>query len=167
MDRAVIYLNLGCGDAYVHGWVNVDHEDCPYKRDETLDLTGELPWTNVSVAYLGHLLEHLTPPQCLGLLTGLCDRMVPGGMVMVVGPDVELAALYGTGPWHTMDQLRHGADRWGGDVHHWECTTAKVIELLVEAGWSDVTDVGIENVPPFWPVVDRRLRWQLAVGAHA
>lgn len=162
-------LNLGCGDAYAHGWHNVDQRDCPWRRDETVDLTGPLPWAERSVvlAYAGHVLEHLTPDQCLSLLTGLRRCMVPDGRVLVVGPDLDLVAKLGTGPFHTLDEVRHGGCRWPGDEHRWECTTAAVMDLLTGAGWVDVTDVGIANVPVCWPVVDRAPRWQLAVGALA
>jgi len=164
---AAVRLNLGCADRYVEGWHNVDHESCPHRRDETVDLTGPLPWPDHSIthAYAGHVLEHLTRDQCLKLLTDLRDRMVPGGQIMVVGPDIELAQRLGAGPWHTMDELRHGGKRWPGDEHQWECTAALVEQLLWDAGWLWVTDVGIVNVDPSWPVVDRVPLWQLAVSA--
>jgi len=105
-----VKLNLGCADRYAEGWHNVDHEACPHRRDETVDLTGPLPWPDHSIThvYAGHVLEHLTRDQCLKLLTDLRDRMVPGGQIMVVGPDIELAQRMGAGPWHTMDELLHG-----------------------------------------------------------
>jgi len=166
---AAVRLNLGSADRYVEGWHNVDHEACPHRRDETVDLTGPLPWPDHSIThvYAGHVLEHLTRDQCLKLLTDLRDRMVPGGQIMVVGPDIELAQRLGAGPWHTMDELRHGGKRWPGDEHQWECTAALVEQLLWDAGWSWVMDVGIINVDPSWPVVDRVPLWQLAVSATA
>lgn len=162
-------LNLGAGDSYVQKWHNVDRDSCPFKRDETVDLTGPLPWPaeSISLVYAGHVLEHLTEDQCRTLLAELLKRMMPGGQILVVGPDLELAQRLGTGPHHTLDELRHGARRWEGDEHRWECTTAKVVQLLTETGWSHVTDVGIGNVPVFWPVVDRAPQWQLAVRGEA
>lgn len=162
-------LNLGSGDWYIEGWHNIDHQGSPHKRDETIDLTGDLPWPDHSISevYAGHVLEHLTVDQCRALLAGLRRRMVPGGRIMVVGPDMDLVERLGPGSAHRIDELRHGGCRWLGDQHQWECTTADVMALLRTAGWSEVTDVGIRNVDPSWPVVDRVPQWQLAVSATA
>lgn len=166
-------LNLGCGDRYADGWINVDYES-PHRKDQTVDLTGELPWEprSVAQAYVGHLLEHLTLDDCRNLLRRLRPLMVLGGAIMLVGPDVEraqrmiddgagLAEMYGA----TMDSLRFGAGRWSGDVHRWECTEAQLVDLLVETGWTSIVTYKIDDVAPVWPVADRRPQWQCAVGA--
>lgn len=162
-------LNLGCAEHYILGWYNVDHEPCPYGRDETVDLTRELPpsFRDVTHVYAGHVLEHLSLEQCRDLLVQLRGRMTPDGQIMVVGPDVELAQHACMGRWHSLDQIHHGAARWPGDEHRWDCTTALVTGLLTDAGWRDVTDVGIAHVDLFWPVADREPLWQLAVSALA
>jgi len=160
---------LGNGEGYARDWVNVDHESCPFKHDETVDLNGPLPWPAQSIThvYAGHILEHLAPERCETLLAELLPLMVPGGQIMVVGPDVELVARYGHGTAHTMEEILHGSKRWPGDEHQWKCTTELVMKLLADAGWHDVTDVGIEHVPIGWPVMDRTVRWQLAVSARS
>lgn len=164
-------LNLGCGEQYAPGWVNVDHEGSPHRRDQTVDLTGELPWPQGSVdaVYAGHLLEHLTLDECRGLLVRLRTCVKPAGMIMVVGPDVEVAARMerdGATLEVPLDQLRFGAGRWLGDVHRWECTLAGLTVLLIESGWSKVTHFGIDEVGAFWPVAFRGPRWQVAVRAE-
>ena len=166
-DSPVIRLNLGSGNVYAPGWYNVDHNGCPHRRDETVDLTKPLPWPDghIALAYAGHVLEHLTLPQCRDLLTDLRRCMIPGGALMVVGPDVEVARRIGTGDLHTMGELVEGSQRWPGDEHQWECTAQLVMDLLTETGWRDVKDVGIVNVAPYWPVADREPLWQLAVSA--
>jgi predicted SAM-dependent methyltransferase len=166
---AAVKLNLGCADRYVEGWHNVDHEPCPHPRDETVDLTGPLPWPDGSIelVYAGHLLEHLTYEQCRTLLVGLRDLMVPGGQLMAIGPDMALVESLGTGDRHEVDELRHGGHRWQGDEHRWECTTALIEGLLRDADWLEVTDVGIANVALSWPVIDRVPQWQFAVSAVA
>lgn len=162
-------INLGCGDQYAHGWINVDHGS-PHQKDLDVDLTGELPWPPNSVerVYAGHVLEHLTLSQCTGLLERLLSRMVPGGQLLVVGPDVERAqamADAGTLLDITMDELRHGAGRWSGDVHHWECTPQAIISMLRATGWKEVSEVYMETVPADWPVAFRGPRWQCVVSA--
>jgi predicted SAM-dependent methyltransferase len=166
---ATVKLNLGCADRYVEEWHNVDHEPCPHPRDETVDLTGPLPWppNSITYVYAGHILEHLTYEQCQKLLLRLRDQMVPGGQLMAVGPDMALVERLGAGDQHGLEELRHGGNRWPGDEHRWECTTVLVEELLRNAGWLEVTNVGIINVPMLWPVIDRVPEWQFAVSAVA
>lgn len=162
-------LNLGCGDRYVPGWHNVDFGS-PHRKDDTVDLTKPLPWLPSSAlhAYLGHVLEHLTLRDALTLLKRLRQVIKPGGSIMVVGPDVEVAqrmADEGTLDV-TLDSLKYGADRWAGDQHHWECASDILVDMLKQAGWDNVEDVGIDGVIPFWPVADRGPRWQCAVYAE-
>lgn len=166
-------LNLGCGDRYATGWTNVDFGS-PHLKDETVDLTGELPWGSCSVeaVYAGHLLEHMKLSDCRNLLMRLRVVVAPNCAIMLVGPDVEraqrmidagagLAEMYGA----TLDSLRYGAGRWSGDVHEWECTEAQLVVLLQETGWSHITPMDIDEVALLWPVADPRPKWQCAVGA--
>lgn len=161
-------VNLGCGDRYADGWHNVDHQGCPHRKDETVDVCGPLPWTGITHAYAGHLLEHLYVGQVLSLLRRLRVCMAPDGELMIVGPDVLIAqgmAVAGTLDV-TLESLTQGARRWTGDEHRWHCTTYDVEELCRSAGWTQVRRVGIQNVPDMWPVADRGPRWQCAVSAR-
>ena len=166
---AAVRVNLGAGDMPADGWVDVDHEGCPYPRDETVDLTGPLPWADGSVdlVYAGHVLEHLSVEDCHRLLVDLRRCMRPGGQLMVVGPDLDRAeAMAAVGTLDvTLQSLRFGASRWPGDEHRWECTSTLVMQMLTEAGWIDIVDVPIQDVPPPWPVAYRPL-WQCAVSAR-
>lgn len=169
-------LNLGSGDRYVDGWVNVDLPTTPHRKDVGLDLTSaeRLPWSEGSVecVYAGHVLEHLALDDCRKLLARLRPLMIPAGPIMLVGPDVNLAEQLipegAADQWGaTRESLRCGAGRWAGDVHLWECTGERLAELLTEAGWSSITPVPIDEVALLWPVADPRPRWQCAVGALA
>ncbi len=164
-------VNLGCGDRYAEGWVNVD-SGSPHKMDFAVDLRSDLPWSELSIthAYAGHLLEHLTIDECRVLLSNLLPCMVYLGELMVVGPDVAVAQrmiddgadMVGA----TMDSLRFGAGRWDGDVHRWGWTAIATEELLLDVGWTQVRTLHIDEVGPFWPVADRRPKWQRAVHAR-
>lgn len=172
-----VRVNLGCGDRYADGWVNVDRVECPHRKDAVVDLTQTLPldwWQEngvVEYAYAGHVLEHLTIDQCCDVLDRLWLCMIPGGQVMVVGPDVDVAermivdGTFDHSYGHTLDTIRNGGGRWPGDEHRWWCTAERVAAMLRDTGWSDVTNVGIGNVDPLWPVADRRPLWQCAVSA--
>jgi predicted SAM-dependent methyltransferase len=168
-DTMKPWLNLGCGDRYAPGWWNVDH-GCPLRKDEDVDLDGPLPWAPglVDLVYMGHLLEHLTLGQGLRLLERLLPCMTETGVLMVVGPDVPKArAMARAGTLDvTLDELRLGAHRWPGDEHQWECDPSKVMEMLIDADWQEVTGLPIGKVPDMWPVADRGPAWQFAITAR-
>lgn len=165
-------LNLGCGDRYVDGWVNVDY-GTPHRTDQVVDLTGELPWETGSVSriYAGHLLEHITPDECARLCGELLRLADPAGCAFVaVGPDVDVAErMVADGTfdhsWGTLDSIRYGAGRWAGDVHQWETTGPAVARIIREAGWPVVHQLTIDQLEGGWPVADRNQKWQYAVRA--
>ncbi len=162
-------LNLGCGDRYADGWTNVDHAGLPYRKDQEVDLSGPLPWPDATVdaAYCGHLLEHLTMPQCVLLLARLWHCMRPGGELLIVGPDLDMARqMQDEGVLDVpMDGLLHGAHRWPGDEHQWESRPAPVRNMLHLTGWVNIREIPIGDVEQRWPVADRGPRWQFAVYA--
>jgi predicted SAM-dependent methyltransferase len=164
-----VRLNLGCGETYIDGWVNVDHQS-PFPADERVDLTGPLPWPAGSIThvYAGHVLEHLTHDQCADLAKRLLDCMNADGVLIAVGPDIDAAIRLSGGTnrvgKHSLEVIRHGGHRWPGDVHLWETTAANVTDLLAEAGWV-VDDIGITNIDAEWPVA-RRDPWQYGVQAR-
>jgi len=176
-----VRLNLGCGDRYAEGWHNVDWAGCPHRVDETVDLTGELPWSPGSVThmYAGHLFEHLTRDQCAALcalLLAVAGRR--GCLLMAVGPDVDAArAMIADGTfdytYHSLETITDGGHRWPGDDHLWQTTGPAVADMLRGAGWPVVTDLG--GMPGLaglaggdaWPVADREPLWQYAVRAYA
>jgi hypothetical protein len=167
----MLKVNFGCGEQYAEGWVNVDHAGMPHRKDLELDVTGPLPWyEEIDYAYVGHLLEHLYVNDVIVFLQRLRAAMKPHSLVMVVGPDclrAEGMELAGQTLEVPLEQIRHGAGRWSGDVHRWECTAWAVRRLLIVTGWESVTDVGIDNVTEMWPVAFRGPKWQCAVAAHA
>jgi len=167
-------INLGCGDRYVPGWTNVDLATMPHRKDQTVDLTGDLPWQpgTIGAVYAGHVLEHLTQDAAQRLLTRLLPLMAPPGPIMIVGPDIDrarallpdgVADQYGA----TLDNLRHGGQRWPGDEHHWDCTPELLETMLENAGWSLVSRMSVQEAALQWPVADPRPTWQCAVGALA
>lgn len=165
-------LNLGCGDRYVDGWHNVDWGS-PHRCDEHVDLTGPLPWEpgTISRVYAGHLFEHLYRAEALRLCQALLKLMSPtGGVLVAVGPDVELAERMvrdGTFDYtyHSLESVRNGGHRWPGDEHLWQTTASGVSIMLAEAGWPVVANVGIAALEHGWPVADPVPQWQYAIRA--
>lgn len=162
-------INLGCGDRYADGWVNVDWAGSPHRKDQEVDLTGELPWAENSLTqiYAGHLLEHLTQDQCRDLLKRLFDCSVDYGQLMVVGPDLPTAyqmAEAGTLDV-TIDSLLYGAERWAGDRHLWASSKDETWAMLEAAGWTDVSWMLLAEAAYSWPIADARPQWQFCLHA--
>lgn len=165
-------LNIGCGNHYVDGWVNVDHGS-PHRKDLDVDLTGELPWQPESVSriYAGHFFEHVSQRHCSLLAARLLRCADPlGCTLVVVGPDVDVATQMiadGTFDYthHSLESIKHGAGRWAGDVHLWETTGPKIARLIRDAGWPVVHTLSIDQLESGWPVVDRTQLWQYVIRA--
>lgn len=162
-------LNLGCGDRYAEGWINVDWAGSPHRKDQEVDLTGDLPWPDNSIQtiYLGHLLEHLAPGQCTALLARLHRCAMPSGTIMVVGPDVPTARLMAEAGTLdvTLDSLLYGAERWPGDRHLWESSAEGTMRLMRGAGWKEPHQGSVTEAATYWPVADPRPKWQFAIWA--
>ena len=82
-------VNLGCGLAYMQGWVNVDASP-DVKADIYLDAAEFVRQYGAEVeqVYLGHVLEHLMPGDALTLLQLLNERLPTGALVSAVTPDM-------------------------------------------------------------------------------
>lgn len=160
-------VNLGCGDRYARGWLNVDHAGCPHRKDLTFDLRNPMPWSERSIdrIYAGHVLEHLRVHEVLVLLERLRSCLKDDGQMLVVSPDIDYArGLLVSGTLDvTMESLAYGAGRWSEDVHHWECSAPAIIKMLRVTGWEYVKQVVWDSVPEEWPIAERGPRWQCAV----
>lgn len=160
-------VNLGCGDRYANGWLNVDHDGCPHRKDAVVDLRYILPWDHNSIhrAYAGHVLEHLKVHECLDVLGRLRPCMTVDGRLLVVGPDINVALeMQAAGTLDvSIESLAYGAGRWSFDVHRWECSVEAIEVMLHVTGWSHVERLVWDDVPAEWPIAERGPRWQCAV----
>lgn len=156
-------LNLGCGDHYADGWVNVDIEVNDRVRPDVVADLRQLPFRldRVEAVYLGHVLEHLPFEDARRVLVELQGQLPPGTPVMVVGPDVTLARKLDA---ETERLARDGRGAWAHDVHLWACEESLLVELLRTAGFNQVSRRQIREVDRFWPLVSH-VGWQAAVGA--
>jgi predicted SAM-dependent methyltransferase len=83
-------LNLGCGNRFKDGWVNIDFNS----QDPSIinhDLTTSLPFETgcFDLVYHSHVLEHLNPIQGQNLIHECYRVLKPGGIIRVIVPDLE------------------------------------------------------------------------------
>lgn len=164
-------INLGCGEQYANGWINIDRADTPHNKDLAHDIRIPLPYERNSImyCYAGHVFEHLRIHEVIGVLTELQPKMHINGELMVIGPDIEVAEAFadaGIALEVPLEQLRYGAGRWAGDIHRWECSSVAMMALLRVTGWIAIRRMDISEVPEMWPVAFRGPKWQFAVTAR-
>ena len=85
------YLNLGCGNRLHPDWINVDLSPIASGVIKH-DLNRPLPFTEntYDVIYLSHVLEHFERKDGLRLLAECYRVCIPGGVIRVVVPDLEM-----------------------------------------------------------------------------
>lgn len=161
-------LNVGCGDHYATGWVNIDaHPGETVQPDIVADLRYDLPSSihDVTAVYLGHVLEHLPITDVVPALSRLWKRCAPEPDVAIVGPDCARArALHEAGEIddETANGAIYGAGRWSGDEHLWECGQERLLTLALASGLFAAPMEMDSYILDRFPVVSRA-PWQCAV----
>lgn len=177
------WLNVGAGTHNAPSpWVNVDVTEQPDVHPDVIVEPGEpLPWGDNTVEriFAGHVLEHMPWPDTLGYLLDLRRVLQPGGELLVVGPDVLRCIeryKHGLEPWEMIHSVLEYHDRntgfetsdWPNARHWWNCWETRVLEVVEQAGFVDVTPIpppdGVywADGIPGWPVVGWA-PWQCAV----
>ena len=94
MEMSPIYLNIGVGNDYRKGWLNLDREARDgYKVDVVNDLEeASLPFENNSVAFINaeHVLEHIK--NYVALMKEFHRVLIPGGVLHIIVPEFPCAA---------------------------------------------------------------------------
>ena len=89
-------INLGCGNDYRKGWINIDHPDINVKKDKEIDLeTDEFPFRENSINYalFKDSLEHIR--DITGLMNRLYRVMKPESKVEIIVPHCGHDFAYG------------------------------------------------------------------------
>lgn len=157
-------LNLGCNAWVSPGWVNVDLRTYTDKPQLYVDVRKPFPFQDHSFThvYCGHILEHLTPEECSVALWHISKVLAKGGILGVVGPDIDLARAFYP---EAISDIMHGtADGLPGEGHEWIPTRSSTTALLNGCGWR-VQNYLITEMPNYWPVVSR-IGWQFAMEAR-
>ena len=188
-------LNAGCGTHYAEGWTNVDIWEDDTTHPDVVAKAGEpYPFEDdyFDAVYLGHVIEHIDWSAVPAFIMDMVRVAKPGAPILIVGPDVlKTIQLWKEGkePWHmVLSTMEHQdvnwqPDRehewWDGATHHWNCHNQRVLELLEDVGFTDISDVYdyIPNNPSgkewydqvtdiTWPVVGKH-HWQFALMVRA
>src|SRR5205814_2367959 len=123
--------------------------------DLVWDLSRSIPVGDgtCNLIFTEHLLEHL-PPDCGVAFLRECQRvLVPGGVVRVAMPSLDVILEKATGDWRDQDWLRwpeyqfiqtraemlNIAFRWWG--HQWLYDRQELHRRLGEAGFVEIRDV--------------------------
>jgi len=102
MENQLKKLNLGCGNDYKPGWINVDKGSC--KRDVAWDIE-VFPWpfedSSVEIVLLKHMLEHISPTNFIPFLNELYRVCKSGAQIEIEAPHAG-SNNYWTDPTHKM-----------------------------------------------------------------
>ena len=145
--EGLIRLHIG-GKQAKAGWKVLNIQPGP-----AVDYVGDLcdlsafPDACAEAVYASHVLEHVSQQRMPGTLKGLARVLVPGGLLMVSVPDLEVLSHTIISPHATNQQKFHAMRMmFGGQVdpHDYHCfgwTFAFMRQFLTEAGFSTVERV--------------------------
>jgi SAM-dependent methyltransferase len=137
-----VNVNIGCGPYTPRGWINVDRD--PQYTPDVLADSWDLPFGDgtVGCVYCGHVLEHMTyEDEAPRTLREIRRVLAPGGRLLVVGPDYDLATTTMVDPlgrpWHadeyTLDTItnrRPEGEPESPGWHQWTATETNTAELV-------------------------------------
>lgn len=146
-------LNLGCGEVFFAGWINVDLED-RRKANLLWNLADRFPLPDecCSLIYSEHLMEHFSVEDGLKILCECRRLLVPRGVLRIAMPDLEhCVESYVKDSWRPdferWEELRgvktrcealNVSMRWWG--HLWLYDRTELHRRLGEAGFNQIRD---------------------------
>jgi hypothetical protein len=137
-----IFLNLGCGQIPLDGYINIDFRELP-GVDIVADV-GHLPIDIGSVTEISsfHVLEHFPQEQLRRLLPYWRSLLRSAGRFRAVVPDGEAMLNHYRAGTYTFEDFRmvlFGAQEYEGDFHFNMFTPDTLVRLMTEAGFSEIT----------------------------
>lgn len=163
-------VNLGCGQAYLDGWVNVDASP-NVRADVHLDAIEFVRQhgSDIEEVFMGHVIEHLMPSDALSLLILLNERTPPGCLVSAVTPDMAaIFQAYLSGDVDNMELNEEFIYSYVQPSHHVWCHDSRSLaDLFRSAGFEAVEEIDPSTWPPVFHKTGRESRWQCGVKGTA
>lgn len=161
-------VNLGCGHAYLDGWVNVD-ENPSVKVDVRMNAFEFFAahGAEVDEVFMGHFLEHLMPASAIGLLRLIRERVRPGTVVSAVVPDMRaIFAAYDDGEVTNAELNERFVYSYEQPSHHVWCYDEETLgRVFTESGYIDVESIDPLTWEPVTWKEGPESRWQCGVRA--
>jgi len=146
----MLMLNIGCGDVYMDGWVNIDLTS--KKADLRHDLRTPLPYEEgmVDFIYNEHFIEHLTVQDGVVVMKEFYRVLKKGGVLRIATPDLDYLIFKYIFGWKRQDWIKtYGYEwlktraeminlcfrEWG---HQYLYNKEELCRRLKEAGFNDV-----------------------------
>jgi len=135
-------LHLGCGDAYLPGWINIDLARPGRRQDLSWDLRRGLPFPDgaAEAIFSEHLFEHLSLASGLRLLEECRRVLAPKGVLRIGVPDLDRYVSSYLGDDPLIDDYRPGRPTRGlafGEIFffygHYSMYDFETLELILRA----------------------------------
>jgi len=172
-----IYLNIGCGDKKLKGFVNIDIDP---KADLQIDVRKGLPFADntVSGIYNEHFIEHLNHAEGISFLRECRRVLKPNGILRIATPDLDnIINLYTNDDWNTKSEMvKYGYDwiqnrceyinlslrEWG---HKWMYDETELIRTGEMVGLNSLErcEWGLSNNQPLFCGLETRAGSRLIV----
>ena len=166
MEKALMKLNLGCGDKIWPGFVNVDTEGGwqRAKPDVVCDLRS-LPFEDGSCdeAHAIHVIEHFYQWEAPKVLKEWRRVLKPGGLLVLELPCLDKVFAYIAQKLRNDEMIDMRMSMWAlwGDpgwesvamTHKWGYTIGMMSDLLRKVGFSEV-----KSAKPHFHVPSRDMR---------
>lgn len=146
-SRILINLNIGCGDKYLKGWINIDIHS--QKSDLKHDVRKKFPFDNnyADFAYSEHMIEHLYPSEGISMIKNVMEVIKKDGVFRIATFDLnDIVEGYKDGSWKkwgwvkaipgitTKAHMMNGAFYWW--EHKWLYDSEELIKIVQESGFN-------------------------------
>lgn len=150
-----VKLNVGCGADYREDYFNIDIDavhvtnadlNADIARLDTLVPPYQLPGP-VAEILVKHCLEHVPHKQVPEVLWTLRRVLMPGGLLIIDGPDLMAMARHVAMKPRLTEQdveMIYGAQRTLGDFHKAGWDPAMLADMLSAAGFVDILNMQVD-----------------------